>query len=327
MKILLVARHHDREKICRYEASQSMLEGLDEAGIHYDIHQPWLPFEGDLGAYDAALIWAYQGQKKNFVFWSRRFEAACRREGLPVANSVDGCFYHHSTALSRWKAAGIPCAEFQHFVGVDELRLRYPLILRTDGLHEGKNTHLVWTREEAEEVVARNRRAVVEQRRGDEPVRLLDLAIEFHDVRSRDGYCHKRRTIVVGETLIHREHSVSTGWLVNLDHRVMGDYVQRLNRQFFETGDRHRDIILRATRALKTDTIALDYTVLDDGRLLFWEGNRHFKMHGNNIFREGDVNPATGRTYQEMVDVDKAVGRAVVKLLERTVEQRELGVA
>jgi hypothetical protein len=56
---------------------------------------------------------------------------------------------------------------------------------------------------------------------------------------------------------------------------------------------------------------------------MFWEGNRHFKMYGNKVFREGDINSATGRTYQEMVDVDKAVGRAVVKLLERTVGQPE----
>lgn len=317
MKILLVARHHDREKICRFDASQSMLEGLEEAGIAYDTYQPWKPFTGDLKDYDAVLVWAYQGQRKNLVFWSRRFEAVCRREGVPVANSIKGCFYNHSTSLSRWRATGIPCADFQHFQAFDELRLRYPMILRTDGLHEGRNTHLVATPEQAERVITDNQLAW--ERTAD--ARLLDLAIEFHDVCAADGFYHKRRTIVVGDILIHREHSVATAWLVNLEHRVMGDYVQALNREFFTTGDRHRDVLLAAARALRTDIVAIDYTVLADGRLMFWEGNRHFKMHGNRPFREGDVNPATGRTYQEMVDVDKAVGRAVVRLIEQTVEK------
>jgi hypothetical protein len=330
MKILLVARHREREKICRYEASESMLQGLEEAGIEYDIHPPWEPFQGDLQAYDAALVWAYQGQKKNFIFWARRFEARCRREQLPVVNSVDGCFYAHSTGLARWKAAGVLCADFQHFTTADDLRLRFPMILRTDGVHEGRNTHLVHSREEAARVIDENQRAYAGQprrkrRKGDDAVRLLDLAIEFHDVRAADGFCHKRRTIVVGDTLIHREHSVSSGWLVNLNHRVHDEYVQKLNQEFFATGDRDRDALLAATRALGTDTVALDYTKLADGRLMFWEGNRHFKMHGNKAFKEGDINSATGRTYQEMLDVDRAVGRAVVTLLEKTVRQPVAG--
>jgi len=321
MKILLLARHTEREKIFRYHASESMLLGLEEAGIDFDIHIPWKPFAGNIHDYDAMLVWSYQGKRKNFTYWAKQFEKEVRDAGVPVINSVNGCFYMHSTCLGRWRDAGVPCAKFQFFKTFEDINLRYPMILRTDGLHEGKNTHLVNNPDEARAAIDRATYIYMNTNPREKAIRLLNLAIEYHDVIAPDGYYHKQRTIVVGDTLIHREHSVATGWLVNLGNRVYGDYVQNLNREFFNTGDKNRELILKAARALGSDVVALDYTVLPNGDCMFWEGNRHFKMHGNETFKPGEINPATGRDYTEMVNVDRAVGRAIVDLLYQVTDK------
>lgn len=320
MHILLITRHHTREKLTYWAAGQSLIEGLEEAGFTFECHAPWEPFEGDLTRFDAAISWPYSGKRRNFVYWAKQFEQRCFNASVPVFGSAEGCFYTHTYCYDRWAAAGIPCPKYQHFDDVDDITLDYPLILRTDDQHEARNMFLVRSRAEAAAVIARQWRLYDEtRRRRDLTSWPLDIAIEYHDVKAEDGHYHKRRTIVVGDTQISREHSVSSDWVVNLTVRTASALVLRLNREFIERGEDDPDLIQRAARALGTDIVALDYSRKRDGSYIFWEGNRNFKMHGNKGFLPGQINPCTSRTYDEMVDVDRAVGRAIVAELRKRV--------
>jgi len=305
----------------RKMAGESMLKALEANGIDWTLHVPWEPFKGRFEDYDAALCWSYYGGKHNIAFWARKFEQQCREAGLPIVNSIDGYFRDHSYCLAKWAEAGIPCAKHQLFQHPEDITLPYPLILRKDGQHRGRNIFLVHSAVEAREVIERQLELCAEQPLSDKHLRPLDLAIEFIDVKAPDGYYHKRRTIVVGDTLIWREAAIANHWIVNEAHLIQDEYTLKLNRQFIEEGDPNPELILAAAKALGSDMVALDYTVMPDGSYFFWEGNRHFQMYGNRDLEKHEIHPATGRTYEERVEVDMAVGRALVNILESKVSE------
>lgn len=315
INLLIVTSRTSREKMERNDAALSLFRGLEEAGITWTLYYPREPLPGDITDYDAVLCWTYNGMRKNIRYWGGRFEEQIKDSGIPVINSVSGYSTMHSECLRKWGEAGIPCAKFEHFQEVEDITLPYPLILRADGHHQGRSMFLVHNEEEARKTIDEQFERYINSAKDDRRYRPLDIAIEYFDVKASDGFYHKRRVIAVGDELITREHTASTHWIVNIDNRVSSEISQKLNQQFFKEGVKDRELLLKAARTFGSDIVALDYTVRDDGSYIFWEANRHFKMHGNNIYGEGDINPATGRNYEEMQAVDRAVGRNVVKLI------------
>src|SRR6202008_951984 len=95
------------------------------------------------------LSWSFRYDENNFVFWARKAETFYRAAGLRVLNSVAEFSVQPSFSLPRGREAGIPCARFERFSDIDSVTLPYPLILRCDGLHKGRNTFLVHSAEEA----------------------------------------------------------------------------------------------------------------------------------------------------------------------------------
>ena len=295
------------------------MNALDEAHIHWELHQPWNPLKGDLTKYDAVLCWSFNGSRNNFVFWCTRFEAQCRELGIPVINSIDAFMLDHHTCLQKWQEAGVPCARAQHVNEAEDINLDYPLILRVNNQHEAANVFLVNNKAEAGEIMDRQFEDYTKSSKKDWHTRPIDLAIEYKNVLSADGYYHKKRMIVVGDALIPREYTIAKSWVVNLDNRVENDYARSLNRKFFEYPEDEAAMIKKAARALGSDIVALDYTQLDAGSYVFWEGNRHFKMHGNKKYGPGMINPATSRNYEEMVAIDARLGKEIVALIESRV--------
>lgn len=322
MHILILTPHKNREKIERYEAGESMLLALEEKNITWDYHAPWEKFEDDFNKYDAVLVWAYNGKKHNMIFWATKFEAECEKLGIPVINSIKGCFYSHSYCYKKWNEANIPCPKYQNFQNPEEINLKYPIILRVDDQHEAKNVFLAHNYEEAVSICEEQLEKYINLEKNDKITRPLDLAIEYQEVRAEDGYYHKRRTIVIGDKLIRREHTISDNWIVNISNRVANEHSRLLNQDFYENGDVDAELVFRAAKALNSDVVALDYTIKSDGEYIFWEGNKNFKMYGNKIFGKDDINPATGRNYEQMRSLDLAVGRAIVDLIYQRVENR-----
>lgn len=321
MRVLIITVEKDIARFKRKAAAESVLQAFEACGIEWIFHIPWEPFKDDFDHYDAALCWSYYGGKHNIAYWAKKFEQKCRERRLPIVNSIDGYFRDHSHCLSRWKEVGIPCANYQFIECAEDIKLQFPLILRRDGQHRGRNLFLANNLDEAHKIIERNRKAYLNVPRTDKKVRPLDLAIEFIDVKASDGYYHKRRAIVIGDELIWREAAISTHWLVNEEHLIQNEYTRKINRQYIEEGDPNPDLILSASKALGSDMCALDYTLLDDGRYFFWEGNRHFQMYGNKNLDKNEIHPATGRTYEERIQVDLSVGKAIVKLIYKNINE------
>lgn len=321
-RLLIVSPYNKLHNFEKYVASRLLLWGLDEAGIRWEHYQP-RKYPPLLSRYDAVLFWSFGHRKRNYTFYARAFEQQCRAYGLPIINSMEGCEIHHSFGLAQWKKHGIPCANFQRFRHFDDITLDYPLILRRDGVHQGKDMFLVRTPEEAREVIDRRLHEYETLWLDDHSKLPLDLAIEFVDTQYPDGYYRKQRCYVVGDRVIPRQVSFAPTWLVNYGHCVVTPQALKEDRQLRTHGEPRADLLVHAARALKSDVVAMDYTPRPDGSYILWEGNRHFKMMGDRGYVDNHFNEATGRTPAERLEDDHALGHALAELVMQRINHTQ----
>jgi hypothetical protein len=313
-RILIVTPKTTMHGFLRRVSSQMLLWGLEQAGVDWEMHNPWRE-PPPLSRFHAALCWSRGHRRKNFIYYARIFEKLCATEGLPVINSIRGCSDNHSTSLSRWKQHGIPCAEFTRFRYVHQIHLDYPLILRVDNVHQGKQTFLVTSREEAERAAAEQERASFEERPPKEAALPLNLAIRYVDTRYPDGLYRKRRCYVVGDWLVPRQAAATRHWLVNLGNCEVREEAIEEDRAFRRNGELNADLVRNAGLLTGSEISAVDYTVRPDGRYIFWETNRHFSMTGDPDYQSAKLDAATGRTAKERREDDEALGNALASLV------------
>jgi hypothetical protein len=319
-RLLIVTPKTTEAGFLRGVASRMLLWGLREAGIEWDMYNPWRE-PPDLSRYHGALCWSWGHRRKNFTFHARRFEALCSAQSLPVINSIRGCNDHHSTALRIWKQEGIACADFLLFRHVHQIQIQYPLILRVDGVHRGEQTFLVQNEQEAEEVAEQQLRGSLAAADGGQSTLPLNLAISFVDTRYPDGLYRKRRCYVVGERLVPRQAAASRNWLVNLGTCEILDESIAEDRAFRSAGEPQAELVRRAALLTGSDISAIDYTVKPDGQYIFWEVNRHFAMTGDANYQDDKLDVATGRSLQERREDDEALGRALAQLVASRVRE------
>lgn len=310
------------EEFGRWLASRLLLAGLDEHGIEWELHQPWLP-RPDLADFDAVVCWSYAQFTNNYVYWARRFERRARKLGLAVVNSAEGCDTRHSYNLARWKAAGIPCADFRHFRRFEDIDLEYPLILRVDGRHRGRDMFKVYTAKEAQALIRYRDEAFVNRPPGHVRPPRLDLAIQFVDTADRQGVYRKWRVYVAGDRILPRQLALTREWKANLWTCEVSEESKEEDAQFRAKGIADPTLLIQAARALRSDFIALDFTILPDGRYIFWEGNRHFNMTGDEDYKMDKLHEATGRTAEHRAEDDRLLGT----LMGRWVAERVAGCA
>jgi hypothetical protein len=322
-------------------ASLGLVWGLEERGIEWTAARP-STHRPRPERYDAVLSWWGKSSRKGYRFIpshvhhlypynpipSRgRFEddvaRSCREHGVPLINPLPARLeLRHSHCLRTWTQHGIPCARFRKFSSFEELAesdLPYPLILRVDGgSHSLRDAVLVASPDEARAALAQ-RLAQKEDEPGLHP---FTLAIEFRENRWSDGYYRKRRSFLVGDRMLPRQHMLSPTWQVKLQTVVTGEPARSENRRFRERGDEDAELVLRAARLLGPDILALDYSRLEDGSYLFWEGNAIFGMAGlgeegkSRIYRE-----ATGLDKTDCEAEHRALGLAIADLIERRVAE------
>jgi hypothetical protein len=310
---LLILSNLDAGSIFRRGSVNRALEsGLKTRPIDWRIHDP-MAGTPDLSGVDVMLTWCHHidGNSRAFRQQAIAVEEECSRAGIPVVNSANKLRrIRHSYCLRRWFFHDIPCALSQNFRTLDEISLRYPMVLRVDGgVHSSLDSFLVADRAEAEQVM-RDREGSGRGR--------LNLAIEYVETRFPDGFYRKRRCIVVGDRLIPRQHMLSCGWKVKLSSAEANELSIAEDRAFLAEGETQSVLVGRAARTLGCDILALDYSPAPDGSYVFWEANRTFRMAGTGRgVKAAKFREATGRSVEECLAQRNAVGAAIADLIVR----------
>jgi glutathione synthase/RimK-type ligase-like ATP-grasp enzyme len=324
VKLLILSNLNSESIFLRGALNRALQSGLASQPFEVDVHNgrqtpcalDWRihnPLSGapDLADIDVVLTWCHhiEGCSRAVRQCAIDIEQECRELGIPVVNSARKLrMVRHSFCLRRWLIHGIPCAISQPFTTLDDIVLRYPMILRVDGgAHSSHDSFLVSDRAEAESVI---------RERGRSGRNRLNLAIEYLETRFADGYYRKRRCIVVGGRVLPRQHMLSRTWKVKLGAAESNAIAVAEDREFIAGGEERADLVARAARALDCDLLAIDYSPAPDGRYVFWEANKTFRMAGiGNSPKSVKFRAATGRSAAECIAQRNAVGAALAELL------------
>jgi glutathione synthase/RimK-type ligase-like ATP-grasp enzyme len=315
---LLILSNQDSRSIFRHGSlNRAFRTGLETQEISWRIHHP-LAGTPDLSNVDVVMTWCHhiEGNSRVVRLAAIKIEDECGREGVPVVNSARNLRrIRHSFCLHRWLMCDIPCALSQPFATLDQIVLRYPMILRVDGgSHSSLDSFLVRNRAEAEHVISE---------RGCSPRQPLNLAIEYIETVFPDGLYRKRRCIVIGDRVLPRQHMISRTWKVKLSVAESNALSIAEDREFLANGEAQSDLVARGAHALGCDILAIDYSPTPEGGCVFWEANRSFRMAGTGagtkafLFRE-----ATGRSVEECFAQRGAIGAALGELIVRKAELR-----
>lgn len=280
-RILIFTVFKDKSSFLRRVDHRTMVWGLDELGIEWDLHHPWHPLP-DLSQYALVYVSLYSGSYNNFFFHSRKAEVLCRDAGLPVVNSAEQANPGHSHYLKVWKEAGIGCPKYQNFLDFDAVTLPFPMILRSDGIHRGINMCFAQSREEARRQLTRHPADL-------EP---LDVAIEFVDTRGDAETYEKFRAYVVGDRVIPAHYLRSKSRFVNFKDSLLDPATCARDRRYInEDDDIDRATILKAARLTGFEVLALDYAIKPNGAYVFWEGNRFRATAGDDRMKWMGLRP------------------------------------
>ena len=309
MRVLILSSYGSKRSFMKRGPNQMLAWGLDNKGIKWSLHQPWKPLS-QVEHFDAVLSWPYALKRNRFIHHCLTFERQCSKLGIPVVNSLQSFRIRHSHYLKRWSNWGIPCARFQRFQHIDEIYLDYPLILRTDGLHRGRNMFLVYRNDEAVKIWEES------LKQAEFPP--LDLAIEFIDTKGSDGLYRKWRSHVIGTQVIPRQLALSYSWKVNLFAASFSTQAHIEDYHFIREGEGQAGLLIQAAQAVNADIVALDYSKLANDTYIFWEGNRNFQL---SVDREmlAQFSGTTGRNTEEVMQSNLKIGNAIAELIwERT---------
>lgn len=315
-EIIVVSPHATIEGFSEFGSSRQLLWALQNSGFSWSFRQPWDDsIELDPRTVRGVIFWSYRHRRQDFVHQAMAFEKNCQALKIPVINSVlSGWDTRHSTILRKFQQAGIPCPGFQKFNRVEEIELKYPLILRVDGVHRGQQMHLVQDADEAKALVGAKRSEFLASDSRQRVWPAPNLAVEFINVADAQGMYHKRRAYVVGGSVDLRHHTISENWLVNFASSQPSGYAASAHREFVRGGEGDPGLILRAGHASGSDVTALDYSRTPAGGYVFWEANRHFRMNGDkNYALPESVSESKAK---RRAAKDRRLGEALLKLMQ-----------
>jgi hypothetical protein len=313
-EVIVVSADSTLEKFSEFGASRQLAWALENCGLSWSLCQPWDDsIELDPHIVRGVIFWSYRHRSNDFVYHAMAFEKACNARQIPVINSVLGGWdVRHSTILSNLRQAGIRCPEFQKFANVGDIELRYPLILRVDGIHRGQQMQLVRDVDEARALMNAKRTQFLTSG-GAGVLPPPNLAVEFIDIADEQGRYHKCRAYVVGNNVVLRHKTVSTHWLVNFASSESFEDSTNANRDFIRGGESDLEILARAGRASGSDVTALDYSRTQDGEYVFWEANRLFKMNGDKDYDL--LESAFESKVKKRAAIDRKLGKSLLSLL------------
>ena len=201
-----------------------------------------------------------------------------RQQCCPPAGTLD----NRRMLPPEVEQAGVPCARHQKFVSLDEITLRLPWILRVDGLNRGQ----AWPSPAADAVQRPSCRYAARstgERRSPSFERLLGRILQSSSSTSatRAGFTTSdsvRGRQPARTSAPHVERAMARESLLGCSHAASGTRASRVHRPW---RGRSRPLVLSAGQVSGSEVTAIDYSHLPDGRPVFWEANRHFRMAGD----------------------------------------------
>jgi len=292
MKVLIFTCYKNLERFQSRVDNRTLLWGLDQANIDWELSIPWQPLP-ELAQFDGAFSTLYAPLFRNFIYYCKTAEQKCLEAGVPVINSCANYSPPHSFFLKQWKEAGIPCARYEFFRDFDTVSLKYPMILRVDGVHRGLNMYFVSNKEEAMQAINYQNELHVRYFPSREGPKPLNIAIEFVDTVCKDGFYEKKRCYVIGDKIIAAHCLRSRTRFVNYKDSLLDPATCAVDREYtlHEEFTDDYDLVMRAAKATGIDIITLDYSIRQDGEYIFWEGNRRRATAGDQRIKWLGIRP------------------------------------
>ena len=281
------------------------------------------------------------------VFWLwcplRERHPACYEEAVRVAdearkNSI--LLINPPWALSDlgksrqarlWRETGIPTPEVERFETLESLkkaagRLVFPLVLRGDLTHFQKAMRIV---RDPDELLA--------LRTGDllfpcAASPFIDVRSGYRDTQPKSAYArlfHKKRLIVANGVIRTKHVMFSTSPIVGAKTSIFRKtesfggletpfLLWPLHREcvehdlsYWRQEEEHRDLMLKACRALGLQFAAIDYSSLSDGTPILWEANADFGIPRLKSI----MLPHRRRAAERLVSYHEAIGKFLSELL------------
>jgi hypothetical protein len=261
---ILVMRHTDQHPDYNDDLLGWMLRAAPQAAGLFELRRVgFVP--KDPARYALFLPWLQDPLREEHpqaYELARRVEDAILAAGGAVVNPVDPLSNAiKSVASARLRAAGVPMPKVAPISSSRALPegLAFPVIAREDRRHGGP---MQLCRDEQD-------LANVRWHELHEPV-----VVEYRDVRGRDGCFRKWRYVVAGEGGAPRHLVISKKWVVKAQRRV--EDAAAIAEELAYTGSRevpHREILVRAAKALELDVVAFDYGRTQGGELVVFEPN------------------------------------------------------
>src|ERR1700678_1923560 len=258
------------------------------------------------------LDYAPSGQEKKLPAYDFVFNAVADPDAAPEAQKAAERFAQWCTKpilnrparvaqtlrsampdlLGSIKGVVIPRTErFTRSEGVPEDALvagglRFPLILRPAGRHGGEGTNLVRSADRLGAAL---------------PSCEALYATEFVDYRSEDGWYRKYRVIFIDREPYPYHLAIGARWLL---HYRSADMQADAARREEEAAFLHDPLAALGARAMATlteigkrldlDYAGIDFSLLPDGRILFFEANATMLVHAEDDPRFAYKNQAVG---------------------------------
>ncbi len=182
---------------------------------------------------------------------------------------------------------------------IEQDEIRPPVILRTTGDHNGRNMVRIMAAEQRDEL-------------GVLPFDGRDYyAIPFIDYADQQGVYRKLRLVKVGNGIIARHIVSSQKWnihsterfdSVNNDSEARNDEMQFLNNPEEFLGEELFAQLVTGLNKTGLDYVAVDFSLLPDGRAVFFECNACFNVFANkHLFPE--LKTAQERITSALIDL------------------------
>jgi tetratricopeptide (TPR) repeat protein len=183
----------------------------------------------------------------------------------PLLGHIPGLKIPRTVRIDAADVAAVGVREMARRAGIAE-----PFLVRPVGSHGGKGLFLIG---------------------GDEPEEALTPAgayylTAFEDFRSPDGFCRKYRMIFVDRAPLPYHLAISPHWKVHYESSGMEDDPVRLAEEvrFLEDpkaalGADAYAAVAAIGQAMDLDYAGVDFTLLEDGRVLLFEANATMLVH------------------------------------------------
>lgn len=301
---ILIVRHgpgRGREVVTLEPALERLAETKPQLPGAIRFHDTGSEARPDLAGVRAVFFWLADPLRERYpdcFAEAEEIALRARTRGLRLANPPEALSHTiKSEQARRWAEAGIPTPRHVSFADREELEAKLagfdgPVVLKSELLHAQRGMWVFGSASEA-------RRSI-----DDRKIAYPGAIAEFVDTRAGFGalqpasvwsrFYHKKRVLVLGDRVSPRSALFSRQPIVSLKTctfrppagwRRAGYSLRpavraciRADREWWQTGGEHHDMMRHAAKALGLDVCGIDYASTADGGVMLWEANPFFYL-------------------------------------------------